>query len=86
MGGLKRRDLIIGGGVVAAVGGAAAVEEGRSMKIAGQEATEDEKDLAKQVIAVFLGTFPAGGEPDPSQVSERAEAAVKAWRLLEKSG
>jgi len=84
MGGLKRRDLIIGGGVVAAVGGAVATKE-RVMKIAGQEATDDEKDLAKQVIAVFLGTFAAGSEPDASQVAERAAFAVKAWRLLEKS-
>ena len=54
------------------------------MKIDGEEVTDDEKDVAKQVVAVFLGAYTAGSEPDASQVADRARLAIRAWRLIEK--
>lgn len=82
--GLKRRDFLVGSATAAALGGAA-YEEASTMKIDGQDVTDDEKDLGKQVIAVFLGSFPAGGEPAPEQIADRARLAIRAWRLIEKN-
>lgn len=54
------------------------------MVIEGKEATDDEKDLAKQTIAIYVASSGMGFEPTPQMIAERAKIAIQAWRLLEK--
>jgi hypothetical protein len=72
---ITRRDATILA-VLAAAGGAMVIE--------GKEATDDEKDLAKQTIAIYVASSGMGFEPTPQMIAERAKIAIQAWRLLEK--
>jgi hypothetical protein len=85
---LKRRDFI---GLAALVAAGAKilidvekVEKEKLMKVDGVEVTDDEKECAKEAMAVFAASAPAGSEPDPRQVAEKGKLAIRAWRELAK--
>lgn len=64
---------------------AAAAAIGGAMVVEGKEVTDDEKDVAKETIAIFVASNGMGFEPSPEQVAERGKIAILAWRLLSKS-
>jgi hypothetical protein len=81
---LKRRDFI---GLAAALAAGAKIAfeiERKPMKVDGMEVTDDEKECAKEAMAVFAASAPAGSEPDPKQVAEKGKLAIRAWRELAK--
>ena len=82
---LKRRDFI-GISVTLALGAnfAKLLIDEVLMKVDGQEVTDDEKECAKEAMAVFAASSPAGGEPDPKQVADKGRLAIRAWRELAK--
>lgn len=77
---MNRRQFTTGALVAAALG-VLVLEE--TMKVDGKHLDEDERDIAKQAMAIFAGSSPAGSEPDPQQVVEKGKLAVRAWRLME---
>ena len=77
---MKRRDFVAGAVIATVLG--IALEE--AMKVDGKILDEDERDIAKQAMAIFAGSSGAGAEPEPAQVAEKGRLAVRAWRVLDK--
>jgi hypothetical protein len=80
---LKRRDAMALA-VTAAVVTLLKLEEDR-MRVDSKEVTSEEMDVAKEAIAIFCGSFPAGTEPSPEQAAEKGRLAIRAWRKLDES-
>lgn len=75
---LTRRDLLVRGTILvsAILGGL--------VKLDNQDISEDEKDIAKEAMAIFIGSYPAGTDPDVKQVVEKGKLAIRAWRELKR--
>lgn len=52
------------------------------MKLDGQDVSEDEKEIARDAMGLFVGSFPAGSEPTTEQIADRGRLAIRAWREL----
>ncbi len=52
------------------------------MKLDNQDVTDDERDVAKEAMAIFIGSYPAGTDPDVKQVADKGRIAIRAWREL----
>ena len=84
MGATRRQAL---GAVVAAALAAITYDAERDMAVfrfEGEDVSEDELDVAKEAMAVFVGGFPAGTNPEPADVAEKGRVAIRAMRLLKK--
>jgi hypothetical protein len=76
---LTRRDFIIRGTILASI-------LGGLLQLDGKDVSEDERDVAKEAMAIFIGSFPAGQDPEPNQVADKGRLAIRAWRELKRSG
>jgi hypothetical protein len=78
---MKRRDAIIGVVASAIVG---VLGEGvfEMMRVDGTILDDEEKEIAKDAMASFIGMHP---DPAIEDVAERGRLAVRAWRLLNKN-
>lgn len=52
------------------------------MQFEGEHVTDDEKEIAKEAMAIFVASYPAGSEPTKEQIVEKGKLAIRAWRLL----
>jgi len=52
------------------------------VQLDGRDVTDDEKDIAKEAMAVFIGSSPSGSDPEPDQVADKGRLAIRAWRKL----
>jgi hypothetical protein len=75
---MKRRDFLIRATLIS-------VALGGLVKLDMKEVSDDEKDLAKQAMAIFCGSYTAGNHPEPDQVAEVGKAAIRGWRKLNQS-
>jgi hypothetical protein len=83
--GASRRQLLVGG-VAAATAAAVASEEVsvKEARLDGIAISDEELDVAKDAMAIFIGSFPAGANPEPDQVAEKGRVAIRAMRALKK--
>jgi hypothetical protein len=72
---MKRRDFVIRAALVSAI-------LSGLMTLDQKEVTEDEKEIAREAMGLFIGTFPAGTEPTVQQVADKGRLAIRAWREL----
>jgi hypothetical protein len=83
---VKRRDAIAGAAVLALLTLLEKeVDEMKEYVVDGIKLEDEELDMAKESIAIFCASSPAGSAPDPEQAADKAKIAVRALRKLRKS-
>ena len=83
---MKRRDAIAGAAALALLTVLEKeVDEMKEYAVDNIKLDDNELDIAKEAIAIFCASSPAGSAPDPDQAAEKARVAVRALRLLRKT-